>query len=107
VFGSRLGDVGYRSNKANYAPYLQGASPACMHARPLLACRTCMQALCVRAHVSIFPVCAVQGDVDPEGKTYRAPVPKSLTKKFVGGREMYVPKYDHKKAGGDGWGWLW
>ena len=48
-----------------------------------------------------------KGDVDPEGKQYSAPVPKSLTKKFVAGRTMYVPKYDHKRAGGDGWGWLW
>ena len=48
-----------------------------------------------------------RGDVDPEGKTDRSQVPKTLTKKFVGGREMYVPKYDKKRAGGDGWGWLW
>ena len=48
-----------------------------------------------------------KGDVDPEGKQYSAPVPKTLTKKFVAGRTMYVPKYDHKRAGGDGWGWLW
>jgi len=48
-----------------------------------------------------------QGSVDPDGTQYSAPVPKTLTKKFVGGRTMYVPKYDHTKAGGDGWGWLW
>ncbi|EKX47371.1 hypothetical protein GUITHDRAFT_106817 [Guillardia theta CCMP2712] len=31
----------------------------------------------------------------------------SLDKKFVGGKTMYIPRYDHKKTSGDGWGWLW
>jgi len=48
-----------------------------------------------------------QGEVEPEGQRDSAQVPKGLVKKFVGGRTMYVPKYDHAKAGGDGWDWLW
>ena len=49
----------------------------------------------------------IQGEVEPEGQRDSAQVPKGLMKKFVGGRTMYVPKYDHAKAGGDGWDWLW
>jgi hypothetical protein len=49
-----------------------------------------------------------QGDVDPEGKQEAAtPVGKVLTKRFIGGRTMYLPKYDKSKTSGDGWGWLW
>ena len=49
----------------------------------------------------------IQGEVEPEGQRDSAQVPKGLVKKFVGGRTMYVPKYDHAKAGGNGWDWLW
>ena len=36
-----------------------------------------------------------------------APKNEHLRKKFEGGREMMVPRYNEKRAGGDGWGWLW